>query len=383
MSKRTYENGGGPPTKRPREDYSYSRRDHYDDRRGRSDRYDDRHDSRRDDRREPSSYSVKCPHNSSREKQEPPPHDPYLPKPLPSRPELPAEWADAPFRHKSTAHDPSQMTYDRLEFIGDANIEKFATDLIFEKYPQLQVGEMSQLREQLVKNETLAGYSRAYVLEKKIKANDKKSMQKDSQGRGNKGWTKVIADVFEAYIAAIILSNSNKRTGEDIAEAWLRELWTPRIEALMQSNRVHASRMQSSPAPTSSSSPAKDAGTTPYDEKAKAILQQRVYRSAQQVKLDYVDAHMVELKGEKLGQNEWTRELYVVAPKYGYEREYLATGKGRNKVEADNWAAGAAMLNKKELVDDLERRVKADAEEHRRKRQEEAAMKSEASSDTF
>ncbi|KXT13362.1 hypothetical protein AC579_2947 [Pseudocercospora musae] len=363
MSKRPYDDGGGPPTKRQRQDYSYSRRDHYDDRRGGSDQDDDRRDSRR----EPPSYSRKSPHSSSLAKQgQPPEVDPYLPKPLPPLPELPVEWADAPFRHKSTAHDPSQMTYDRLEFIGDANIEKFATDLIFEKHPQLQVGEMSQLREQLVKNETLAGYSRAYGLESKIKASDKKSMQKDSQNRGNKGWGKVIADVFEAYIAAIIRSNSDKRTGEDVAEAWLRELWTPRIEALMRSNRVHAS---------------KEASTTPYDEKAKAILQQRICRSTGQVILDYTDAHMVELKGVKLGQTEWTRVLYVIAPKYGYERKYLATGKGRNKLEADNWAAGAAMLNKKELIDDLERRVKAEAEEHKRKRQEAPAMKSEASSE--
>ena len=41
-----------------------------------------------------------------------------------------------------------------------------------------------------------------------------------------KAWSKVLADMFEAYVAAVALSS---RDGLDTVERWLTTLWEPKI----------------------------------------------------------------------------------------------------------------------------------------------------------
>ena len=61
------------------------------------------------------------------------------------------------------------ISYDRLEFLGDAYIELMATRVIFPRFPNLTAGRLSQQREMLVKNETLAEYALAYRFDEKAK----------------------------------------------------------------------------------------------------------------------------------------------------------------------------------------------------------------------
>ena len=92
------------------------------------------------------------------------------------------------------------MSYERLEFLGDAYIELIASRLIFERFVQLTAGQMSQLRELLVKNETLGEYSKAYGFDKRLEAGAIEKMMEDSRssgGKGNKAFNKVMGDVFE------------------------------------------------------------------------------------------------------------------------------------------------------------------------------------------
>ena len=48
------------------------------------------------------------------------------------------------------------LTYERLEFLGDAYLELFASRLIFHHFPTLAAGQQSQVRELLVKNAAIA-----------------------------------------------------------------------------------------------------------------------------------------------------------------------------------------------------------------------------------
>ena len=86
--------------------------------------------------------------------------------------------AESPFRHKSHGYDRSStvadITYERLEFLGDAYLELFASRLIFHHFPNLQAGSQSQIRELLVKNETLSEYARLYDFQNRVK--DRKSL---------------------------------------------------------------------------------------------------------------------------------------------------------------------------------------------------------------
>ena len=138
-----------------------------------------------------------------------------MPQSLPALPDIKLNSLQtAPFRHKSlTTYDRTtggaDITYERLEFLGDAYIELIASRLIFERYPTLPAGRQSQLRELLVKNETLDEYSIAYGFEERIEISAKERMLEDvcKKYPGNKGFKKVLGDVFEAYVAAVILSD--------------------------------------------------------------------------------------------------------------------------------------------------------------------------------
>src|SRR2546423_3893353 len=82
---------------------------------------------------------------------------------------------------------------------------------------------MSQIRELLVKNETLYSLALRYQFDQRIQAPD--TVRGDA-----KRWLKVVADVFEAYVAAIILSDPVH--GFLAVEEWLTQLWAPKLRDL-------------------------------------------------------------------------------------------------------------------------------------------------------
>lgn len=145
-----------------------------------------------------------------------------------SLPELPrikdSALAEAPFIHSSTVNSKysseTSLTYERLEFLGDAYLEVIATRIIFSRFPSLYVGKQAQIREQMVKNSTLAGFARAYGFEERIKA-----------GQNEKGKEKIAADVFEAYVGALVL---DPEAGFATVETWLTKLW---LEILMRQEK--------------------------------------------------------------------------------------------------------------------------------------------------
>ncbi|KAK4694987.1 ribonuclease III, partial [Lecanoromycetidae sp. Uapishka_2] len=114
------------------------------------------------------------------------------------------------------------FSYDRLEFLGDAYIELIATRLLFHRFPKYPAGRLSQLREMLVKNETLAEYAYAYDFDQRAKlpAKFKATVTK-------KAWTKTMGDMFEAYVAAVIMDDVEK--GFQTADAWLCALWESKL----------------------------------------------------------------------------------------------------------------------------------------------------------
>jgi ribonuclease-3 len=197
-----------------------------------------------------------------------------------------------------------EVTYDRLEFLGDAYIEVMATRLIWGACRSLPAGRMSQIRELLVKNETLNEYALLYGFDKRLKA-------QDFQREDPKRWLKIVADVFEAYVAAVILSDPV--SGFKSAEEWLVQLWQPKL---------------------------KDVKTSAPNLKAKEELARNVM--AKGIKLHYRDeAPMEQLKG---GMQTYFIGVYLTG--WGWEELHLGSGSGLSKVAAGNEAAAAALENK-------------------------------------
>lgn len=149
-------------------------------------------------------------------------HTTNLP-PLP--PIEPGPLTTAPFTHPSfidSKYGPNtSLTYERLEFLGDAYLEIIATRLIFSRFPFLPCGRQAQLREKLIKNSTLAAYSRAYGFGQRVKFSGPEMEQVKIRG----GWDKVEADVFEAFVAAVVMSWPEKGEGFKKAEEWLTGCW--------------------------------------------------------------------------------------------------------------------------------------------------------------
>lgn len=331
---------------------------------------------------------------------------------LPPLPPIKPQYQKTAFCHKSlytTSRElaTSDLTYERLEFLGDAYIELFASRLIYESYSHLPAGRMSQVRELLVKNETLAELSRSYGFHEKISVGAEiGELLRDSRGRGNKGYNKIVGDVFEAYVAAVVLSDFEGR-GFERAEGWCRELWEAKLERAKKEDR---SLLPPPPPPPSARRPfdeAKDEDAkeeadddnihlhllrTTYDPNAKATLQKRIYHQPL-IRLFYeTDRPTIELKGDQKGQNVHFIALYVeeTAPTTttattttaaadeqvrGTKKRYLlAKGQGKNKVEAGNWAAVEAMYGPmRQRVEELEGRVRE--EKARRAREREEGMK--------
>ncbi|KJX96666.1 hypothetical protein TI39_contig607g00014 [Zymoseptoria brevis] len=306
-----------------------------------------------------------------------PAHRNYIPSD-PSLPPLPTidseSLAEAPFRHKSAfssnrTEASNDMSYERLEFLGDAYLEVFASRLIFSRFNSLPAGQMSQLRELLVKNETLAEYGRAYGFDQRVKVADLEMMKQSCKDKaGNKALNKVIGDVFEAYIAAIVLSKPE--TGFAEAEEWCMRLWESKIQGWAK----HRSGIK----PSSGTATTEDK-LHEYNPRAKAELQQRILYG--DVKLQYEPwKATVELKGDRIGQNQHFIALYLTG--YGHERKLLGKGVGQNKVEAGIWAATEAMHGgNKALIDDCEAQAKEAKEKRQRAQAEkELAEKSSPSS---
>lgn len=271
--------------------------------------------------------------------------------------------AKAAFKHKSLgSYDrnstSTDMSYERLEFLGDAYIELIASRLIFERFGHLPAGQQSQLRELLVKNETLAEYSRSYKFDGKVEAGSMEKMIEDvkekDKWKGNKGWNKILGDVFEAYVAAVILADAED--GFSVVEAWLTALWAPKILEAAKDYRGFA---QSAGANGLVHADGADLLRI-YNPNAKMELQKRIMGFG--TKLAYEKyREPLELKGDQLGQNRHFVALYLTG--YGYEGKLLGKGEGKNKVEAGNWAATQAMYGEcKGVVKECEERLRKDKE---------------------
>ncbi|TKA31127.1 hypothetical protein B0A50_02096 [Salinomyces thailandicus] len=307
-----------------------------------------------------------------------PPYTPFTTSPnLPSLPPiLDPSLTTAPFRHKSTlanhtrtAPTPSTaqttstnpITYENLEFLGDAYLELLASRLLYTHFPHLPAGHQSQLRELLVKNSTLASFALAYKFDTRVQVGDRERMERDARARGNKGFDKVLGDVFEAYLAAVVLGGGDE--GFAVAEKWMQGLWAPRLAEVVREE----SGQYFTPGLNLTRDDGKNAGENVYDPAAKAELQKRVLAAG--TKLEYEPYRAsVELKGDKIGQNRHFIAVYLTG--WGYERKLLGKGEGRNKVEAGNYAASDAMRGEaRDLVAECEKKLTEGREAKKRERE--------------
>lgn len=92
-----------------------------------------------------------------------------------------------------TNENPSYPDYERLEFLGDAVLEIIISEYLY-KERKLEEGVMTRMRASYVCEEACATYAKELGLEEDIRV-----------GSGETINQTIIADVFEAFVAALYL----------------------------------------------------------------------------------------------------------------------------------------------------------------------------------
>lgn len=231
---------------------------------------------------------------------------------MPTLPPITATMSKAVFTHqsltgnKSRFHDQS-ASYERLEFLGDAYIELMASRLVWDRFKDLPAGRLSQIRETLVKNETLGEIVVRYGLDKRLSA------APDVRCNAKK-WAKVKGDLLEAYVAAVVSTDKDVGgPGYKAAEHWLHQLWTQKLGENFREK--------------------------PPDMNAKDALSRRVV--SRNVRLEYTEEQpMEQLDG---GQQTFFIGAYLTG--WGYENQLLGKGQSLTKTGAGNLAAVNALQN--------------------------------------
>jgi ribonuclease-3 len=222
------------------------------------------------------------------------------------------------------------LDYERLEFLGDAYIELIASRALYNRFPQVDVPQLCSWRERLVENLALGKFSEAYGFPDRLKR--KVDFDKDS-----KAWKKVVADIFEAYVAAVVLSDPEHGFGT--AEKWLDELWAPQLLGFKE-------KVIENP-------------------RAREELQKMV--SLNGIHLKYQEEKPMTVEN---GLQKYYLGLYLTG--WGYENEWLGSGEGQNKAQACISAATDALKRNSPVLQSAARQKQEIKDINAKKKEEQA-----------
>ena len=160
------------------------------------------------------------------------PKFPEIPKPPDYPPPLPPIHNKALeqqcFTHRSYIHDPlkrdnstSLMHYERLEFLGDSYMNYCVTKILYNRLSELQEGELTRFRSQIISNENIRHYAMMYGFAERI------LLSSGAERDDVRETSKKVADIFEAYIGGIL--TDQPETGEQVVYQWLSGIIAPQV----------------------------------------------------------------------------------------------------------------------------------------------------------
>jgi len=119
------------------------------------------------------------------------------------------------FTHRSYANENSSLSCrdnERLEFLGDAVLQLCISDLLMKHFPDFTEGQLSKMRAGLVNEQSLAALGRRFGLGNHL------FLGRGEEASGGRGKTSLIADTFEAVIAAVYLDGGYSQAYRLIAD---------------------------------------------------------------------------------------------------------------------------------------------------------------------
>jgi ribonuclease-3 len=246
---------------------------------------------------------------------------------------------EAVFTHQSVhathmnvhQHIDLGVDYERLEFLGDAYIELIASRALYNRFPLVDVPQLCSWRERLVENVALAKFSEAYGFPAQLK----RKIDFDPE---SKAWKKVVADIFEAYVAGVVLSNP--ADGFAIAETWLDKLWATQLlgfkEKIVENPRAR-------------------------DDLQKMLV------------LNGIDVKYREERPMIMERGVQKYFIGVYLTGWGYTDEWLGSGEGQKKAQASIAAATDALKRNSAILQDAANQKKALMEARTKEREEREA----------
>lgn len=199
--------------------------------------------------------------------------------------------------HRSFLNESKQPrnSNERLEFLGDSILSFVVSDYLFNTYPDLDEGKLTNLRSLLVNTKILAEVAKECDLGSFLYLS---KGEEESGGRNNQS---LLADAFEAFLGALFIDQ-----GIDEVNKFIKSTLIPKADEFMKKNLL------------------KD---------PKSLLQEFV----QSQKLGSPLYKVVEEEGPAHLKN-FTVGVYV-------DDRLLGKGKGRSKQEAEEKAAELALDN--------------------------------------
>lgn len=105
------------------------------------------------------------------------------------------------FTHSSYAneHPEGVRDYEKLEFLGDAVLEIAVSDYLYRHYPQLNEGELTRMRSNIVRTEGFSEFAIECGFQNEIKLGN------GEEKAGARSRKTLLEDVFEAFNGALYL----------------------------------------------------------------------------------------------------------------------------------------------------------------------------------
>ena len=126
------------------------------------------------------------------------------------------------FTHTSYANEHRLLNIshnERLEFLGDAVLQLLISKYLFTKYPKKAEGDLSKMRSMIVREESLAGFSRYCGFDQFIKLGN------GEEKSGGRNRDTILGDLFEAFLGALLLDK-----GVDAVSTFINQVMIPKVE---------------------------------------------------------------------------------------------------------------------------------------------------------
>lgn len=202
--------------------------------------------------------------------------------------------------HRSCLNQTAPIeTYERLEFLGDAILEMLISTYLFDRYPDKMEGYLTSARSAIVRTESL---SKICV---QNHFNDYIRMSKGEESTGGRQNSSILEDVIESLIGALYQDG-----GLPAAKAFFKSFILPNAVDIIALNQL------------------KDAKSLLQEKVQSQGLLSPVYQTISESGLDH----------------NKTFEVAVLI-----DQKQLGTGKGKNKQEAEQKAATAALNSLSEI----------------------------------